>query len=88
MGLYGLPAGIHGHDEVSESEAGSSGYYLWRPSRGVLCNGEAVLLRRVFHTRGIQARGQAKMASVKAQFGRVKFAGGRYMLRGGLSYLE
>lgn len=32
--------------------------------------------------RGIQAHGQAKVASVKAQFGRVKFAGGRYMLRG------
>lgn len=82
MGLYGLPARIHGHDKVSESEAGSSGYYLWRPSRGVLCNGEAVLLHRVFHMSGIQSHGQAKVASVKAQLGRAKFAGGRYMLRG------
>lgn len=36
----------------------------------------------VFHTGGIRSHGQAKVASVKAQFGRVKFAGGRYMLGG------
>lgn len=30
----------------------------------------------------IQSHGQAKEASVKAQFGRARLAGGRYMLRG------
>lgn len=65
MGLHSLPAGIHGHDQVSESETGPSGYYLWRPSRVLLCNGEAVLSSRIFHINGIISHGQTEVVSVK-----------------------